>query len=491
MKNICIKLLIFLAVLTTGCEEEILDLESKGTIKGRVVQDVTFIPLENVKISTNPTSNTVFTDSNGEFTLSAPVGQYAVQAQKDGFLVSFESATVERGDELQIVFELKLETANNRAPAAPTAVTPVDGATNIAAITTIAWETTDVDDDDLTYTLELRNANTNTIQRFEDLTENSKEVTLAYGTSYFWQVTASDGINNAVNSAVFNFTTAAFPTNRFLFVKKENGNNVIYSGNGAGALVAITSNTNNSWRPRMNRQANKIAFLRNVGAAVHVFTMRPDGTNQQQISTTVPVAGFNLDDVKIAWNDSGSQIYYPSQDKLYRINSDGSGLTLMYQTTNGRLITEIAVNTNRIALKTNDLNGYNVSIFTINPSNGAVINTVLTGMPGAAGGLDLSADNTKLLFTRDFSGFENNTYRQLDTRAYIHTFSTNSTLEISFNKPAGTNDLDARFSPTEAEIIVTNQANDGNSPPRIQTLEIATLDTRVTKYTNAFMPDWE
>jgi Tol biopolymer transport system component len=490
MKYFKIFFAIAVLMLATGCSEELLDVNGKGTVKGRVVQDLTFVPLENVKISTNPASNTVFTDANGEFILPADVGQYAVQAQKDGFLVSFESVTVEVGEEVQIVFELKLETANNRSPEAATAIAPVDGATNVPFNVELEWEAVDVDEDDLTYTITLRNGTTNTVQTFTDLTIASQQVTVDFGTTYFWQVAVDDGFNTPVNSAVFTFTTENFPTNRFLFVKKENGNNVIYSGNGSGGQVAITANTTNSWRPRMNRQANKIAYLRNVGAAVHVFTMNADGSNKQQITTSVPVSGFNFDEIDISWATNGASIYYPSQDKLYRINSDGSGLTQIYQTVNGNLITEVDVNGTVIALKTNNLNGYGVQIFTINTS-GTLLQMVQTGLPGAAGGINLSADNTKLLFTRDTSGFENNTYRQLDTRVFLYTFSSMTALDVSFNKVGGTNDLDARFSPTEAEVIVTNVANDGVTPSSIQTLELSAMDTRTTKYGNSFMPDWE
>jgi hypothetical protein len=39
-------------------------------------------------------------------------------------------------------------------------------------------------------------------------------------------------------------------------------------------------------------------------------------------------------------NASGSEIIYPYFDKLYKINKDGSGLTKIYQTTDGRFISE-------------------------------------------------------------------------------------------------------------------------------------------------------
>ena len=48
-------------------------------------------PLENVKITTNPASTTVFTDSEGNFKIEdILVGDYSVQAEKDNFETSFE-----------------------------------------------------------------------------------------------------------------------------------------------------------------------------------------------------------------------------------------------------------------------------------------------------------------------------------------------------------------------------------------------------------------
>jgi hypothetical protein len=67
--------------------------------------------------------------------------------------------------------------------------------------------------------------------------------------------------------------------------------------------------------------------------------MNPDGTNVLKITNAAPI-GFNSDYLNFSWNTSGSQIIYPSFDKLYRINNDGSGLTKIYQTPNGKFISE-------------------------------------------------------------------------------------------------------------------------------------------------------
>ncbi|BAO55955.1 carboxypeptidase regulatory-like domain-containing protein [Nonlabens marinus] len=491
MKTI-IYLIVTTCLLITGCTEETIIVNGKGTITGTVVKDVTFEPLANVKISTNPNTNTVFTDDEGKFTLDVENGTFAVKAEKDGFLVKFESADVETDEETTVVFELQISTANNKPPPSPTLIFPADKATAIDFNVTFDWESIDVDGDSLTYTLQLRNSLTNEVENFTDIETSEFETNLEFATKYFWQVTADDGINLPVNSVIQSFTTTSFPSNRFHVVRKVGDNNVIYGGDDNGNLVAITSDSKNSWRPRVNRTISKIAFLRNVGANVHVFVMDTDGTDVQQVTSSIPVNGFNLDEVDISWTNNGSAIYYPSLDKLYRINPDGGGLTLVYQTNNGNLITEVDYNNEVIALKTNNLNGYNVNIFTINDS-GVVLNTVLSGEPGAAGGLELSIDNTKLVYTKDVSGFENTEYRQLDSRVFVYSFNSSTRVDRSSLKPSGTNDLDARFSPTDAQIIVTNRSNDTDSGGKVQILKPnqTTNDDREDLFQNSFMPDWE
>ena len=487
MKGFLIMLVSLL--LLTSCSEDLIDVNGTGLIRGKVVEETTFLPLENVKISTNPNTSSVFTDVNGDFEIEVEAGQYAVQAEKDEYITAFESATVEVDSEIELVYELRTQTANNRAPNAPVLDAPVDNAVDLSFNLTLEWTGTDVDDDELTYKVTLRNASDNTIQTFEDITDATLDITVDYGTTYFWQVTANDGINEDVNSELFTFSTANFPVNRFLLVKKISGNNVIYSGDEDSVEVAITSTTANSWRPRVSRVANKIAFLRNVGALVHVFVMNPDGNNVRQVSSQVPVAGFNLEEIDISWSTDGAKIYYPSQDKLYSVNLDGTGTTMVYQST-GNLVTEVDANGTLIAIKTNDLSGYNCEILLINTS-GTLVDTVLTGLNGAVGGLDLSADNSRILYTRDTSGFENNSYRQLNTQAFIYNLNTMVELGVSFNKDPGTNDLDARFSPTESKIIVYNQDNDGITQGTLQVLEVDTIDTREDIFSNALMPDWE
>ena len=494
MKNSNIKLILFSLLLFFSCSEDSIEEIQFGTVSGKVVESGSFLPIENVKIFSSPNSSIVFTDSDGNFTITqVPVGDYSYQAKKDGYVTKFEAATIIHGANTELVFELELSTSDNKPPNAPVLVSPVDNAINQSIQVDLTWTATDPDDDSLTYQVILKNDANATQIIYPDITETTFQLTnLVYGVKYFWQVTVSDGINDLVYSSIKSFTTINFPTTRFLYVKKIGQNNVIFTNDDDGNEIQLTDSSTNSWRPRKNNQSNKIAFIRSNGAQNHIYTMNPDGTNVYKVTNTVQIAGFNSEYINFSWAANGSQIIYPNFDKLYRINSNGSGLLQIYQTPTNKLISECdwSFDGTKIALKTNNLNGYSAELYIIS-SNGTFLAQVLTPVAGAIGGLDFSVSGSKLIFTRDVSGFENANYRQLDTRIFQHVFATGTTSEIITQKPPGTVDLDVRFSPNEADVIFVNTSNDFLSTRYIQKYQVGTLESRVTLFSGATMPDWE
>jgi Tol biopolymer transport system component len=338
----------------------------------------------------------------------------------------------------------------------------------------------------------LRNDINSDIIEYENITETTYVLTgLNYSTKYYWQITANDGINGDVNSLVRSFRTLLFPNARYLFVEKISENNVIYTADDAGNKLQITSDATNSFRPRKNAQANKIAFIRSNGGQAHIYTMNPDGSNIFKVTNSVPINGFDLNHINFCWKANGSQILYSNFNKLYQINSDGSGLMQIFQTPNGKFISECNWSNDGsiIALKVNDVNGYAVEIYTIDIS-GTILTNVLSGFGGAYSGLHLSVDNTKLVFTRDITEFESSNYRQLDSRVFMYDFITNVVTEVDVQKPAGYNDLDVMFSPNEAKVIFVSTSNDGVSIRTITECGLDSSNARVALYNNATMPDW-
>ena len=164
-----------------------------------------------------------------------------------------------------------------------------------------------------------------------------------------------------------------------------------------------------------------------------------------------------------------------------------------YEAPSGTLITEVDVNEvdNRIAIKTNDANGYNARIVVIDPVTGIETNIALDNVEGAVGGIDFSINGTKVLYTRDVTGFENENYRQLDSRIFVYELGSELVEEIITGKPAGTNDLDVKFSPNEGAIIYMNTSNDGLSQKNIYKVQLDESENREMLFTDAFMPDWE
>lgn len=486
-------------VVLASCSEEKITNEGTGTVKGKVVDAVTYEPIENVKISSNPNTSAYFSDKEGNFAfVDIPAGKYTFEARKDKYVAKFEVATVETDKEVQIIFELKVSTADNRPPDVPILKTPADLSKNQPINIKLEWGATDIDKDSLTYEVTVKNGTTDEITTYKDLKTRSLELKdLKFSTKYYWQVSSSDGINVPVYSLTSSFTTLPFPNPRFLYIKKVNTNNVIYTADEEGNELQLTSATVNSYRPRKNLQINKIAYISSDGSQNQIFTMDLDGSNVRRITNTTPIAGFNMENINFCWSTNGSQIIYPNFDKLYRINFDGGGLVQIFKTPNGKFVSECdwSHDGTQIAVKVNDISGYNVEIFVID-TNGQVLYNVLSGMTGGASGLHMSFDKSKIVYTRDVSGNENSNYRRFDSRIFMYNHNDGTTTEVDSEKENGFNELDVKFSPNEAELIYTNTSNDGISKNNIYKVNLpsagsTTTITRELLFDGGSMPEWK
>lgn len=487
-----------------GCSEEtISDLEF-GTLTGNVVSKGDNTPLKNVKISTSPVSNTVFTNDKGDFTLSdIQSGEYSVQAELLDFQTSFEPANVLDGRATNIVFELDSINVENLAPLVPNLIFPEENSGNIGTTVTFQWSSSKNDEDEINYMLELRNGTSNEVTVFSEIKDTLLVVEdLTIGSNYFWQISAADDTSQPVKSKLGGFVTKGNTLNRFLYVRNIKGNNVIFSGSEPTGSsndnlnqneLQLTNSNFNSYRPLKNNTVNKIAFLRNVGAETHLFTINTDGTDMAQVTHAVPLAGFREDQLGFSWYDGGAKFYFPNFNKLYSINRDGSGLELVYQTDAAIFITDITVNpvNDLVALKTNDLEGYNVKVSLVDVSTNTEEQIVISGESGAIGGLDFSSDGTKIVYTRDVSGAENTEYRQFDSRIFEYQIATDTTTEIDTSKEEGTNDLDAKYAPNDGAVIFVNTSNDGISERKTYRVIPSDSNRKEPLFYDAFMPDWE
>lgn len=488
-------LYIFLLLLIS-CSEDTVDNDVKGTIKGSVRVDLTNEPLENVKISTTPSTLTVYTDENGEFEISqeVPIGDYTVKAELDGYITEVEAVNLTQYNQtVTVVIEMVTDETLNTPPTTPILISPANLATDLPNDVTLVWNSTDADEDSLTYKVILTNNSTHEVEEFEDITIIGLELEdLDFGTTYTWQVVVSDGINPDVYSESSQFTIKEDPEYRHQFVRLENGNYVVYSTN-LEETIPITNSTTSSWRPHKNNVAQKLAFLQSIGGQTHLVTSHLNGINFHQVSQ-IPINGFRPDQMDFAWRTDGSQFIFPSFDKLYKINYDGTGQHQIYQTADGHFITKVAwsYDGSKIAITTNNIMGYQAKILLLD-GNGNLLQTLFENQNGAVGTLDFNVTGTQLLFTHDISGYEDSQYRQLDTHIFLYDLILQETTDLSVvsEKPAGTIDIDARFSPDNGSVIFTNTSNDMISVKSVYMISFDDLEERELIIYNAEMPDFE
>src|SRR5690606_8795783 len=374
-----------------------------------------------------------------------------------------------------IVFEMVTDETLNSPPTTPELISPANLSTDLPNHITLKWSSSDVDQDTLTYRVLVNNNTTNEQLEFTDLEIDSLELEdLHFGTTYTWQVIVSDGINEEVFSESSQFTIRSNPEYRYHFVQKENGNFIIKSTN-LEESIYITQSTQSSWRPHKNNIAQKVAYLQTIAGQTHLVTADLNGENSHQVSQ-IPVSGFRPDVMDFDWHTNGSRFIFPSFDKLYKVNYDGTGQQQIYQTTDGQFITKCvwSYDGSKIAIITNNINGYEAKIIILD-GNGNFIETIFEGQTGAVRRLDWNVTGDKLLYTHDVSGYQDSEFRQLDTRIFVYDFNDQSSTDLSelSSKPIGTIDLDPQFSPNDAQIIFTNTPNDLIS---VKSIHIINLD---------------
>ncbi len=97
-----------------------------------------------------------------------------------------------------------------------------------------------------------------------------------------------------------------------------------------------------SLHPRWSPDGTKILFITNRtgGNGIHIWVMNADGTNQVQLTTSIPTpSGSPSGDIEPAWSPDGSKIVFRSDrngvanPEIYTMNADGSNQTRLTNNT--------------------------------------------------------------------------------------------------------------------------------------------------------------
>ncbi len=480
--------------LLTACREDTVELKMFGSLVGSVFEMGQNIAVEGVTISTTPATSLILTDDFGRFELdNIEVGTYTVRAEKDGFKTVIESITVFENKVANVIIQVEPDSLTNAVPSMPNTPSPSDKSLAQPVDVTLSWVAEDTDQDDLTYDILLCSSNqTNCEIVVMDHPENFIELKgLAYNTVYFWQVVAKDSYSE-ISSSIWSFETNEFPNNRFVYAKKLIEEYQIFSSNEEGDLIQLTADAGSSWRPRISPNREQIAFLSNKGIDTHIFVMNRDGSNLRQVTTELPIRGYNNMELDFSWSPDGTQLLYMNNANLFRIRPDGTGLNHVAEAPQGFTFSEVdwTGQQNLIVARVTGSTSYESDIFLIN-EEGEYVQQIFSDIPGATGGLQFSTDGNLVLYTHDISGFENETGRLLNSQIFLRDLRSNTTTNISrlSNKELGTNDLDPRFSPDGSKIIFVNTNNDGISKKQIMVMEIDG-QRRTMLFDNATMPDW-
>src|SRR5690606_6111550 len=165
-------------------------------------------------------------------------------------------------------------------------------------------------------------------------------------------------------------------------------------------------------------------------------------------------------ELSFCWSPDGTQLVFPSYDKLYSVKTDGTGLKIISRAPAGKFFASAdwTAQGDKIVARLTTTSVYENEIVLIDLNIGTSL-PVVSKLEGKTGNPVFSVDGRKILYTLDVENFRNIEGRQLNARMFIHDLQSGDKEDFSADKPAGTNDLDPRFAPNGGTVIFTNTSN--------------------------------
>lgn len=480
--------------LMVSCEDTI-EVQEYGIINGSVHDALTGDPIEGVTVSTNPASNIAVTDENGIFIMTqVPAGDITLSAKKLYYKTYTVSINVlpETIKETYILLEksdgYELPTGNFSNPV------PSNGTSGIKITDTLSWTfETDRSNDTVTYDLRIYEApGSEPLIEFIQIADTFAVIDLfKYSHTYYWQVSAIINDSAFSNSQLWSFTTEDFPQLPILFSGKTGDMYNIYGIDtlNFNAYQLTYGQTNINWNPRSNPVTGRIAFISNRDIDMQIYHMNQKGEEIKKV-TVVSVTGNYNNGIGFCWSPDGSMVLYPHYNKLYRINADGTGLTLVATAPDDRHFTSCdwSKYTSKIVVATTGNNPYENEIYLMN-ADGTDMAMLVDDLPGIIQNPSFSIDGQKILFTHDADGLNSWDGRQLNSRIYLLTINDSTLVDLSLYKEDGTNDLMPRFSPDGSGIIFVNTSNIQGSKHNIY-IQDTDGNKRRLMIEDATMPEW-
>lgn len=166
-------------------------------------------PIPGVTISFSDSSiPPVITSSNGSWSQTGLSGQVIITPSLSGYLFNPSNFTV-NGPENGLNF-----TGIPLPPNTPSNPTPYNGQTNVATNIVLTWTGGGVKGDTITYSIYFGTNPTPSLVQSGLTSTSYNPGTLSYGTTYYWQIIATDENNDSSSSGlIWSFTTQPKPVN--------------------------------------------------------------------------------------------------------------------------------------------------------------------------------------------------------------------------------------------------------------------------------------
>ncbi|MCO6488893.1 MAG: carboxypeptidase-like regulatory domain-containing protein [Phaeodactylibacter sp.] len=503
------KLSFFIAVLLLlgSCREDTISLTSYGRLAGEVLDAETLAPIAGASVTTNPESELVITDEFGEFTIDSLLeGSYSIRTRFAGYDDAVITVQIE-GDRINSVkILITKDTDLNDPPSLPTVLQPANGAQGLDPSLTLSWTAPDPDGDSLTYEVYLYDSDTlvlETITTDTFLTPRPNNMALRFDQRYYWQVVAKDGINPPTYGEVWSFTIREYPRDefRYVFVRPVNGNLTIFGGkepNGGAnpeeISYQLTNGLQSYWRPRLRPQLrDKMAALRLVGTETHLFIMDRDGTNARQVTSGIPLRSKDESLASYCWSPTGDQLLFMNFGRLYRVNTDGSGLALVAEISDGFIFTGVdwTARNNKIVATAERPDGIQSKLYVFDLDS--IPRTRLENLlDGQIRHPVFAPDGRTVAFSYNYVDEFSATGMPLNSGISIYNIETGAYMGLSFGKDDGTNDTQPKFTNGGAKILFVNKPSDNVGPAKVMLMDVDPTQNqnRVLLFENADMPDW-
>ncbi|PKQ64309.1 hypothetical protein BZG02_05695 [Labilibaculum filiforme] len=484
-----------------SCNESTVDPDLFGSISGTVKTSETegSLPMEGVSITTNPGSTAVTTDIDGNFEIKdVLVGDYTVNAKKEGYTAVAISIKVREGQEVAVQVIMAIAPDETEAPSELVYALPLDATANLQTEVKLVWNNGKTEKGDTLFfdVIIYENggfAGDTIAKAINDTSFVAKN--LKFETNYRWKVDASNRAKYKTEGREWKFSTEAFPKNGYLFVKDTLDSRDVYSWDLAkNHLVRLTKDGASDVSPRISPNEELIAYASNKTGEYHIYTMDTKGNNILKVTNDKPLVSYNNSGTGFVWSPTGDQILYGHYGDLYTINYNGTGETKIANAPVNRHFKYCDwsshfnnVSKEKIAVLTQGEKPYDNEIYLMDP-DGSNLFLLVGNLEGTISSPHFSPDGTKVIFSLD-SLFQDDNGRQLNAKIYsVNVDGTNVVNLSGDDKTAGTNDLQARFTATGGKIAFMNVLNNNKGEKSIWIMD-TDGSNREKIISNGEMPD--